>query len=204
MYSPFGPLEGMRKKTACASVQQKIFIGVISKRSRLLCPSSPKPTAYVGGTWQGTTALAQQAKAGSPEPSYCAQTTFLSYQRVLRLHRPVHGTQWKTQAPPWATSASGQKSELRGLGWCLVPLGTWWERQECMVAAVWMAQQVKLGNIFQAEDCGRWGLEGRSSGGGRELPAPIIVSLRLGCGAVTGGGIQVSNEMREQNKLLTR
>lgn len=189
VYSPFRPLEGMRKKTACASVQQKIFIGVTSKRSRLLCPSSPKPTAYVGGTWQGTTALAQQAKAGSREPSHCTQTAFLSYQRVLGLLRPAHGTQQKTQAPPWATSASGQRAELRGLGWCLVPLETWWEGQECMVAAVWMVQQVKLGNIFQAEDLGRWGLERRSSRGGRELPAPIVVPLRLGCSAVTEGGI---------------
>lgn len=47
---PFGPLQEVRKKTARASVQQKIFIGMTSKGSRLLRLSSPKPTVYADRT----------------------------------------------------------------------------------------------------------------------------------------------------------
>lgn len=64
---PLGPLQEVRKKTACASVQQKIFIGMISKGSRLPCLPSPKPTVYADGT-RGGAALAQQAEADIPEP----------------------------------------------------------------------------------------------------------------------------------------
>lgn len=45
---PFGSLQGLRKQITRASVQQKIFIGMVSKGSRALCLPSPVHTVGHG------------------------------------------------------------------------------------------------------------------------------------------------------------
>lgn len=189
-------------------MQQKIFIGVISKGSRLLCLSSPKPTVLAGRTRQGT-ALAQQAKAGSPAP-------FSLHPACLPFATEAAGASltcsWEATGSPGTTMSNTCKCGLRpklretelvfGASGDLVRRG-----RGCGGSRLNGTHRTarKVGKHLPSR---RWWKVKPEGGRSGERPcvatrAPVTVPVRLGCGAVTEDGIQVSSTVREQNKLLT-
>lgn len=78
----FGSLQGLRKQITHASVQQKIFIGMVSKGSRALCLPSPVHAVGHGAEqlWLSNPALS---------PSHHTQPAFLSQQRPAGQLRPA-------------------------------------------------------------------------------------------------------------------
>lgn len=77
-----GSLQGLTKQITQDSVQQKIFIGMVSKGSRALCLPSPVHTAGHGEEqlWLSNPALS---------PSHHTQPAFLCQQRPPGQHRPA-------------------------------------------------------------------------------------------------------------------
>lgn len=78
----FGSLQGLRKQTTHASVQQKIFIGMVSKGSRAFCLPSPVRTVGHGE---------EQLRLSNPalSPSHHTQPASLSQQRPPGQLRPA-------------------------------------------------------------------------------------------------------------------
>lgn len=81
----FRPLQGLRKQTTHASVQQKIFIGMVSKGSRALC--LPSPVHTVGHSEEQL--WLSKPKQAALSPSHHTQPAFLSQQRPPGQHRPA-------------------------------------------------------------------------------------------------------------------